>query len=469
MSRNFIYILAAILLIYFPVQQAVALENPPNVVLIAIETLRADHVGCYGYTRDTTPNIDKLARDGTLFTSATSTSSWTMPSHMSMFTSLYPSSHKATDYEKKLDDRIPTLAGILKQNGYTTAGFVSNPTLEARYGFGNGFDVYDDYTITLDSQLNLFGNNPDKVGALLAVTSPLLTNTAIEWLTKNYKRRFFLFIHYFDPHYDYAPPEPYDRMFDSGYRGTVDGRITSNSQLKPGILRKDLEHIIALHDGEIRFTDEHVGKLLRKVDELRLTNNTLIILVSDHGDEFLEHGGSMHAHTLYEELIHIPFIIKYAHVIPEGKKVDTLVSHIDIMPTVFDILKIRSDVKMEGRSLLPAITYASLGGQFNAPAPVYSELDLNRNLRCIRTRKHKLIYDITTKKEEVYDLEVDPKETTDLNVENRFTEAGRLLHNQLFEWMKLNESSTTAIRHIGNKVELDEMTKTILRGLGYLQ
>ncbi|MDX9816903.1 MAG: sulfatase-like hydrolase/transferase, partial [Smithellaceae bacterium] len=137
-----------------PVEKATV--EKPNIILVIIETFRVDHIGCYGYSRNTTPFIDRFAEESVLFKNMISASSWTMPSHMSMLTGIYPSVHKATDYGKKLDEQIVTLAEVLRKNGYRTAGFISNPTLEAKYGFAQGFDFYDDFTVDMDLGFNLF-------------------------------------------------------------------------------------------------------------------------------------------------------------------------------------------------------------------------------------------------------------------------------------------------------------------------
>ncbi|MGH7792955.1 MAG: sulfatase-like hydrolase/transferase, partial [Thermodesulfobacteriota bacterium] len=256
-----------------------------NVVFISIDTLRADHLGCYGYHRNTSPNIDRLAREGVIFSNAFSVSSWTLPAHISMFTSMYSTSHGVITGEDYLDDSRITLAEVLKREGYATAAFISGAYLrDPRYGFEQGFDLYD------ASIINEAASLKDVIKASQVITSPSLNKAAKSWLEKNYQKKFFLFLHYIDVHSDYIPPPPYDTMFDPDYRGPVDGLNIFKLKLKAEMDPRDLFHIIALYDGEIAFTDHHIGDLMLSLKELGVYDNTMIILTSDHGEEFFEHG-----------------------------------------------------------------------------------------------------------------------------------------------------------------------------------
>ncbi|MCX5642998.1 MAG: sulfatase, partial [Candidatus Omnitrophica bacterium] len=264
-----------------------ASSEKPNIVLIVVDTLRADHVSSDGYFRDTTPRIDNFAKTAYRFTNLVSASSWTVPSHMSMFTGLYPGVHKIDEAEtiRRLDGNITTLAELLKKNGYRTAGFITNPLLIIGFGFARGFDFYDNFTLGLAGEFNLFADQTEEAGVCLSSrTSPIINKATLNWLKTNHDKKFFLFVHYYDPHYYYLPQPPYDTLFDPGYKGKVDGRDITG--LKPGIPKRDLEHIVALYDGEIRYTDEYIGALLRELDSLGLKEKTLFIITSDHGDEF---------------------------------------------------------------------------------------------------------------------------------------------------------------------------------------
>ena len=284
-----------------------AAEPPPapryNLLLISIDTCRADHLACYGYDRDTSPHLDQLAREGILFENLTAASSWTVPSHMSMFTSLYPSVHGVQDFDNKLGEGVPTLAQCLAQSGYVTAAFVTGPPLNHRYGFNRGFRFYDDYTVDLTFEEPEAAALQDSGKLDRVHTNPVITSLATQWLKKHSRENFFLFLHYWDCHYDYIPPAPYDRKFDPGYRGAENGRrvFERERDILKYISVMDLAHMMALYDGEIADTDEHVAKILQLLQDLGISGKTLVIVLSDHGEAFLEHGKLRHGNSLYEE------------------------------------------------------------------------------------------------------------------------------------------------------------------------
>ncbi|MFO8057015.1 MAG: sulfatase-like hydrolase/transferase, partial [bacterium] len=247
---------------------------PGNIILVSIDTLRADHVGSYGYHRNTTPNLDRLAKQGVRFQNVASTTSWTIPAHMGMFTSQYDLVHGVLIPHDRLDDKRITMAETMKKAGYTTAGFFSSITLDPVFGFGKGFDDYIccySYSAYVDpfrkkgSEENFHqlrsrieSSVPDKDLNLQKlswqdVTNPIVHRKVTGWLEEHHQERFFLFVHYWDPHYDYIPPSPYDTMFDPGYQGDINGKgFITNPDIKPGMDPRDLEHVVALYDGEIR-------------------------------------------------------------------------------------------------------------------------------------------------------------------------------------------------------------------------
>ena len=194
-----------------------AAEPPPapkyNLLVISIDTLRADHLKCYGYNRDTLPHLDQLAREGILFENLTAAASWTVPSHMSMFTSLYPSTHGVQNVGVRLGEGVPTLAECLAKSGYATAAFVTGPVLNKLWGFDRGFQLYDDFTVTWKAPALDQGRS-----------SPVITDLAAQWLKEHSQENFFLFLHYWDCHYDYTPPAPFDKKFDPKYKGKENGR-----------------------------------------------------------------------------------------------------------------------------------------------------------------------------------------------------------------------------------------------------
>lgn len=309
--------------------ESMLINERPNIILITISSLRADHVGCMGYERDTTPNFDEFARDGVLFERVYATSSWQMPAVGSIFTGKMPKEHGATHINNKLKDECRTIAEILKEKGYFCAGFSCNPRLKSENGFGQGFDMYDDYSVEMMLEsLNFGGEN--KVNINQARTNDLINDAVIRWIEKNAHPRFFLFVHYYDTHWDYLPPGPYDKMFSDKYEGDIDGKLISKEPLysnRPS--DEDVQQIIALYDGEIRATDEDLGELLEVLDDNGLMSKSVFIIMGDHGEQFYEHGNTSH-HGLYEELLRVPMAVS----VPGGEKgvkFDGLVSGFDVM------------------------------------------------------------------------------------------------------------------------------------------
>jgi arylsulfatase A-like enzyme len=331
-------------------------KNEParNVILITISTFRADHVGCFGYERDTTPHFDSLASENVLFRNAFATSGWTMPAHGSIFTSLYPTRHGATHIDKKLTDEHHTLAEILKDSGYYCVGFCCNPRLDKEHGFAQGFDLYDDYSVSVMLDSLAFGN-AENLDINKQSSNALINNAAIRWLQNNTHKPFFMFIHYYDNHWDYLPPSSYAKLYDPDYDGPIDGtEIAREPLFSNPPAPKDIRHIIALYDGEVKQTDNDLGEMLKIFMDKNIFGDSIVIITGDHGEQFYEHGHTSH-HGVYEQLIHVPLAISVPGTHPKGKVVDSLVSQVDILPTVLDYLGIAIPTACRGRSLKPLI------------------------------------------------------------------------------------------------------------------
>jgi len=323
-----------------------------NVILITISSLRADHVSCFGYGRDTTPHFDRFAAEHVCFRNAFATSGWMMPAHGSLFTSLYPSCHGATHIDRTLGAECTTLAEILADNGYYCAGFCCGPRLDAEHGFARGFHVYDDQSVVGLLQAMAF-DQPASVDLNRQRTNDLINDAATGWLRSNTHHPFFLFVHYYDNHWDYLPPEPYRSLYDPNYTGLLSGTRIAREPLysnPPG--ERDVEHLMALYDGEVRQTDEDLGELLATLQDRGLFENSMIVILGDHGEEFYEHGHTSH-HGVYDELIHIPLAISVPCV---GRRTtDALVSQVDLLPTVLDGVGIPVPEWCQGRSLMGVV------------------------------------------------------------------------------------------------------------------
>ena len=445
----------------------------PNLVLISIDSLRPDHLGCYGHPRPTSPEIDRLAAEGVRFESAVSTSSWTLPAHAALFTGLNDSSHGLFDNGLRLSPNHRTLAEELKAAGYHTAGFYGGPYLHPTFGLGDGFDIYRSCMTTVPDDANedeLRAESRSANGKSHEdVTGPRTLENVKAWTAERpADAPYFLFVHLWDVHYDFIPPAPYDRMFDPEYKGTLDGRDFMGSRdVHRGMARRDLEHLLALYDGEIRFTDEILKQILGALREKGLLENTLVVLTADHGEEFFEHGSKGHQKTLYDEVVKIPLVMHWPGALEAGRTVPDQVRIVDVMPTLLAAAGVRELPTMAGRDLLPLARGKSL-----APAPALLELHADkRDFRALRTRELKVIrYGRAPDGKELpnvaHDLVRDPKERMPIQ------EGTNSAHDEAFARLDRTLESAEALRtYLGAKAtaaELDPELERKLRETGYL-
>jgi arylsulfatase A-like enzyme len=386
-------------------ESAASAPQRPNVLLISLDTLRADHLGSYGYERPTSPRLDALAGEGVRFENAFSSSSWTLPAHMTLLTGLPVSGHGVCDdqlFNRKSPEGDPLpvprrglfLSELLAGEGYRTAGFYSWKYLEPQFGFGPGFETYERYGHTFYSyepvwtefqRLQEAGDRKgmkalaEKHPKLFDATTPSsaeIVDAGIEWIEsvadQDGDEPFFAFLHLFDVHDPYTPPAPYDRMFDPDYEGPIDGtRVTSNGSLvKPDMAPEDLAHLIALYDGEIAWVDSQLGRLFERLDELGLAENTIIAVVSDHGEEFFEHGAKTHRNNLHVETIHVPWILRWPDGLEGGVEVDVSVGLEDVAPTIYGLCGLGIMPGAAGADLSPALR----GEEAFADREIWSEL-----------------------------------------------------------------------------------------------
>jgi arylsulfatase A-like enzyme len=428
-----------------------ALEGKPNVIIVSVDTLRADHVGRYGYGRETTPTLDRLAQEATLFQVTASSSPWTLPSHVSMMTSLTPASHQCVLVGgTKVKKRITTLAEILKNEGYTTHAITTILYLTDIYGFEQGFDT-----------LHALGSSAIAEHA---------TDEAVRWINGRPDEPFHLFLHYYDPHADYVPPEPYRSRFDPGYDGPINGRTDNFLAHQDRLTEADRNHLIALYDGEIAYVDHELARVFEALRQRNLWENTLLAVTSDHGEEFMEHGYFGHGFTLYDEQLLVPLIVKWPGSRSAGLRVRQPVQLIDLVPTVVAALDLggsgRAAGGFEGLSLLPTLKEA--GEQSIPYRDAFSQTDLGEaELYANRAAGSKLIYDATSDRWELYNLQRDPAETKNLaSVRSEWpAPAQKGLENYLDYARRSMEQSLRA----GEKVKLDPKSVEELKSLGYIQ
>lgn len=324
-----------------------------NVVLVSIDSLRADHLGIYGYAPPTSPTLDALGATGVVFDRAYSTTTWTLPSHAALFTGLDDLAHGVVDTGTRLPEAVDTLAESLARAGVHTTGFFSGPYLHPAFGLSQGFDEYVDCT-SLRADLAERRLTPrDHLTSHRDITNPVLLDAIGSWLAKPRAARNFLFIHMWDVHYDYIPPERYVRLFDPGYGGSVDGRnYVYNTRIHAGMRPRDLQHVIALYDGEIRYTDDTLGSILEMLGKAGLLESAAVIVIADHGEEFFEHGKKGHRNNLFEESLRVPLILQVPGFTPRRSRVDEVVSLVDLYPTVCELLGAPCEPGRPGVSLL---------------------------------------------------------------------------------------------------------------------
>jgi arylsulfatase A-like enzyme len=357
-----------------------------RLIWISQDTLRADHLESYGYERETAPGFARRAASWTLFERGVSAASWTLPSLASQMTSRYPSFHGATTHERRVDDRFPSVFEVLAAQGFAVVGVTGNPFVSEKHGLARGFDslVYS--------------------GLRADVVSRLALHAAEQWGGGDLA----LFVHYMDPHSPYQPPAPFDTRFGERYSGMVDGY----NYVSAAKTDADRAHVRALYDGEIAYTDQQIGALLDRLEERGLAAGAVVAYSSDHGEELFERGAWGHAHTLHEELLHVPFAVRVPGTAP--RHVAEAVSLIDLAPTLLEAFHIAAPASFQGRSLMPLLRGGSL-----PPTPLFSETSRSEAHHQVSVRdgrwKYAVLYDIVDagrvlKREALFDLDSDPGE-----------------------------------------------------------
>jgi len=446
---------------------ATAKAGAPPVILIAVDTLRADHLSAYGYPANKTPNIDSLANDGVRYAEAYAQASWTRPSFATIFTGQYPSSHGAVHKSSLLPDRVETMAEALAAQGYYTVGFPNNVNISPGFNFGQGFaeynylapdlffhadeaaaklTLYDGLRLVRERFLSSYVNVYNYYQPAEVVTARVT-----EWLDGHEGRPepFFLFVHYMDPH------DPY---FVHPFNGEGYARVAN-----PNPPADVADGYRTLYDGEISYLDEHVGALLAELKRRGIYDKAIIVFTADHGEEFQDHGGWWHGTTLYDEQIGIPLIVKPPQGPQGGTVIQDLAAHVDILPTTLGLAGVPPPAQSQGKPL------SLVAGAGPVRESVFAEEDLEGNvLQAIRTPDWKLINANPgnprgLQPKELYQVSTDPGEKTDL--------AGKDATELQTMEAALGRASIVAKENAGAGVdtEVDSVTQDRLKALGYME
>lgn len=430
-----------------------------NIILIGIDTCRKDHLSCLGYELDTTPYLKAFTKDSVLFSNAISQSPWTLPSFVSIFTSTYPSVHGARG--KATEDKFYSLrkgvksgVEILSSSGFKTKAYINGPYLAPGFGLSRGFDDYD-YAHGSNSKIR---------------RSDATVDQAIHWIKENSDEKFFLFLHFFDPHLNYDPPrknlQRLMELSDFKYGGELKSPFSQLREVRNNKLSlsdEDWKFIRLLYAAEISAVDESCGRLFDYLKSAKLYDNSIVVVLSDHGEEFLDHGGFEHGHTMYDELLNVPLMIKMPSNLRAGEIISLPVRLIDVIPTLLEVISIDIPESFQGRSLLQLIKK----GRFKETWPAFSEeTHWGEELKSVRDGNYKLISNHSFDAFELYNVFSDPREKVDLS--NSEKEKTRMMRRTVIRWMRSNLSKAKQLGE-ENLGTLDKKTIENLRSLGYIK
>lgn len=436
------------------------------VFLITIDTLRADVLSCYGSDRVDTKNLDGLAQDSVLFTSAISASSWTLPSVASFMTGVSPLVHGATAWKERLPDRFKTLAEYFSEAGYQTVAIGQNPVLSRERNLNQGFDEYDWIATEVRHPGISLGNSLVTLirGREARSTTEDITDSAIARLELAKDGPVFFWIHYFDPHLPYTPPAAYLSEADrANPRGREFSALESVRMGRFGAKKEDQEWVRNLYEAEVRFVDEEVGRLLTAIKQMGLYDDATIVLSSDHGEEFWDHGGFEHGHTMYRELLNVPLMIKRPGPVAAGR-VDAPVGTEALAPTLLELCGLPYDAaSMTSTSFL-----AYLDGKATPPAPTsvtsFGTLYFG-TLEAVTGPEFKFIHAVDADSAKLFDRALDPMELNPLSptAHSAAVDNARQILNQA------HGLGGTAATKESDTVVLDANTEESLRSLGYIE
>jgi len=444
MMRNFETLLLSALFLLVTVMGC-GRQKPQNVILIVVDTLRADHLSLYGYAKPTSPQLQKWAARELVFNRAFAPSPWTLPTFGSVLTGLWPAQHSAGarvgDGSRKwrrasLSPTVTTLPEVLHQNGFVTGAIVNNAFLREHFGAARGFDFYD-------------YEKERPAGAVV--------DLAQSWLSKNGQNRFFMMVHMIDPHLPYVPPEGFKGRFGEVSAEAIEPRGRKNVVNRLSELTAaDRASLGARYDEEIAFVDQELGRLFSYLEEQGLWDHTLVILTSDHGEELFDHGGFEHGHSMFQEVLGVPLVF-WGPGVPVGR-MDMPVSLVDLTPTIYEAMGVKVDDELSGVSLWDAL---QTGGRPERREILAQNTLWGREHKAIISWPYKLILDPRSGRLQLYDLVADPLEKQDLAEEKLAVAQG--LESRLLERLAGLEARPTDPADVLS-AELEEE----LRALGYL-
>ncbi len=443
-----------------------------RVILISVDTLRADYIHAYGLKEIPTPHIDALARDGSLFKNAISAGPWTVASFGSLLTGVSPKVHKMSGYSSQLPTTLPTLAERMRDAGYFTAAIGDNAVLSSPSDFSRGFIEYNMYPHKATP------GNGESIGALAlrklfmqkylsGATTDQITELAASWLKINRRKDFFLWVHYFTPHLPYEPPRRF--IPRSGFVPKIGYRFATEMGLAPPPPKEDQDWIRALYWGEVRYTDESVGALLDDLKKLGIYDDSLIIFLSDHGEEHWDHAAMGHGHTLYNELLRVPFIVKLPHSESTGMVVPLPVTTQSLTPTVLDLCGLEGTADYFSAPPLTPLWRSQIGRYKSGPifsSGIYRYNDAD--LEAVSFDHYKFIRSVRSGHQMLFDLNDDPDEMRPLSlVAQDIVRKGNDLLDEQTRW-----SEQTRARHSWTEnqtIELPKENIQRLKALGYIR
>ena len=468
-----------------PILSSSKLPALPNVLIYTVDTLRADHASLYHYQRDTTPFLSKFGANGVVFEDCQAQSTWTKSSIASMMTSLYSFTHGIMNDSGTIPPGAATIAEQLREAGYVTASIVASPFVGRSTGLERGFDYLMEFPV-IRRQRNARTDGETDSGALNRVIFP--------WLDRHHDEPFFLYAHSTDPHAPYGPPPPFDAKFANPAQNAEFNRnyarfrtnheYGGGAMISPEMCQKAgingnrfLGQAVDRYDAEVLHNDYSFELLIDKLKQLGVLDNTLIIVMSDHGEEFWDHGWTAHGHTVYQELTHAVLLLWNPSLLPTPRRVKEPVQLIDVMPTIFDLLKLKAPPIMEGQSLEPLArghhfqrSGLVIASRFAAAQPIGLVPENATDSFAIIDEHWKFIYrnksaHTGAKKVELYDRSSDRAERHDVSGEHPDLIQERTA--ALSQWIQAQNKIRSLVGHPGQS-SLDQQTIDRLRSLGYL-